>query len=92
MLQLTAKQVDFIKHLPDTDFWDNGVESSVWIDILCDDIGGQFAGKPMTVGAMISTLCEKNVGARTTERREGRKCTSFHLTELGKKIATKLGL
>lgn len=92
MLQLTAKQVDFIKHLPDTDFWDNGVESSVWIDILCDDIGGQFAGKPMTVGAMISTLCEKNVGARVTERRDGRKCTGFHLTELGKKIATKLGL
>ena len=92
MLQLTAKQVDFIKHLPDTDFWDNGVESSVWVDVLCDDIGGQFAGKPMTVGAMVSTLCEKNIGARTTERREGRKCTGFYLTELGKKIATKLGL
>lgn len=92
ILQLTAKQVDFIRHLPDTDFWDNGVESSVWVDVLCDDIGGQFAGKPMTVGAMISTLCEKNIGARTKERREGRKCTGFSLTELGKKIATKLGL
>lgn len=89
---LTAKQVDFIKHLPDTCFWENGLDSCIWVDCLCDDIGGQFAEKPMTVGAMISTLCEKGLGSRGSEKRNGRKCTSFKLTELGKKVAAGLGL
>ena len=89
---LTAKQVDFIKHLPDTCFWENGLDSCIWVDCLCDDIGGQFKGKPMTVGAMISTLCEKGLGSRGSEKRNGRKCTSFELPELGKKVAAGLGL
>jgi DNA-binding MarR family transcriptional regulator len=89
---LTPKQVDFIKHLPDTSFWENGVQSEIWIDCLCDEIGGQFAARPMTVGAMISTLCEKGLGMRATNRRENRKCVSFQLTELGQKIAKNLGL
>ncbi len=89
---LTAKQADFIRHLPDTCFWENGLDSCVWVDCLCDDIGGQFSGKPMTVGAMISTLCEKGLGSRCSEKRDGRKCTTFELTELGKKVAAGLGL
>lgn len=89
---LTAKQVDFIRHLPDTCFWENGLDSCIWVDCLCDDIGGQFAGKPMTVGAMISTICEKGLGLRGVEKRDGRKCTTFELTELGKKVAAGLGL
>lgn len=89
---LTAKQVDFIKHLPDTYFWEDGLDSTIWVDCLCDDIQGQFAGKPMTVGAMISTLCEKGLGQRAAERKNGRKCTSFALTELGKRVAAELGL
>ena len=91
-ITLTAKQVDFFKHLPDTDFWENGVDSIIWTDSLCDEIGGQFASKPMTVGAMISTICEKGLGSRVMDCRDGRKCTQFALTELGKKIATALGL
>lgn len=89
---LTTKQVDFIRHLPDTCFWENGLDSCIWVDCLCDDIGGQFAGKPMTVGAMISTICEKGLGRRGVEKRDGRKCTTFELTELGKKVAAGLGL
>lgn len=89
---LTAKQADFIRHLPDTCFWENGLDSCIWVDCLCDDIGGQFAGKPMTVGAMISTICEKGLGRRGVEKRDGRKCTTFELTELGKKVAEGLGL
>ena len=91
-ISLTEKQVDFINHLPDTNFWEHGLDSCIWVDCLCDDIGGQFANKPMTVGAMISTLCEKGLGVRTKERMNGRKCTSFELTELGKKVAKELGL
>lgn len=89
---LTAKQVDFIKHLPDTDFWEHGVDSEIWVDCLCDDIGGQFEGKPMTVGAMISTLCEKGLGLRAKAKINNRKATAFRLTELGKQVAQKLGL
>jgi hypothetical protein len=89
---LTDKQVDFIRHLPDTCFWEYGIESSIWVDALCDEIGGQFAGKPMTVGAMISTICEKGLGKRGKDRINGRKCTSFALSELGKMVAKDLGL
>lgn len=89
---LTAKQMDFIKHLPDTDFWENGIDSKIWVDCLCDDIKGQFEGKPMTVGAMISTLCEKGLGLRAKEKINNRKTTSFCLTEKGKLVAQSLGL
>jgi hypothetical protein len=89
---LTEKQLDFLKHLPDTCFWEDGTKSEVWIDCLCDEIGGQFKGKPMTVGAMISTLCEKGLGYRCKNRVNNRKCTSFGLTELGRLVAEDLGL
>ena len=89
---LTAKQVDFIRHLPDTNFWENGLDSAVWTDVLADEIGGQFAGKPMTTGAMISTLCEKGLGTRTKEKVNNRTATSFELTNLGKMVAAELGL
>lgn len=87
---LTAKQADFIRHLPDTCFWENGLDSCIWVDCLCDDIGGQFAGKPMTVGAMISTICEKGLGRRGVEKRDGRKCTTFELTTEGKLVVGAL--
>lgn len=89
---LTAKQIDFIRRLPDTNFWENGLDSCVWVDCLCDEIGGQFAGKPMTVGAMISTLCEKGLGTRTKQKVNNHKATAFQLTEKGKLVAQALGL
>ena len=89
---LTDKQVDFIRHLPDTCFWEHGLDSAIWVDCLCDEIGGQFSGKPMTVGAMISTICEKGLGVRGKDKVNGRKCTSFRLTALGKLVAKDLGL
>ena len=46
----------------------------------------------MTVGAMISTLCEKGLGIRGKEKMNGRKATFFELTEMGKKVAGDLGL
>lgn len=89
---LTTKQVAFMMHLSDSCFWERGLQSSLWVDVLCDEIGGEFAGKPMTVGAMISTLCEKGIGRRFKERINNRKCTCFELTELGQKVAEQLGL
>ena len=89
---LTAKQVDFLRHLPDSDFWENGLNSEIWVDCLCDEIGGQFSNKPMTVGAMISTLCEKKLGVRCRQKVNGRMATSFKLTDLGKMVVSELGI
>lgn len=91
-ITLTAKQVDFIRHLPDTCFWERGLDSALWTDVLADEIGGQFEGKPMTVGAMISTICEKGLANRATDRINGRKATFMVLTDLGKNVAAELGL
>lgn len=89
---LTAKQADFMRHLPDTHFWENGLDSCIWVDCLCDDIGGQFKNKPMTVGAMISTICEKGLGKRGRDESRKGKPTVFELTELGKAVAAELGV
>lgn len=95
---LTAKQVDFILHLSDSTFWENGLDSILWCDVLVDEIGGQFAEKPMTIGAMISTLCEKGLATRTKDKMmdqttgRSRKGTTFQLTIKGKLIAAKVGL
>ena len=89
---LTEKQVDFIKHVPDTCFYEHGLESTMWVDVLADEIGGQFAGKPMTVGAMISTLREKEVIYVAVDKVNGKKSKFFGFTEIGQKIAAELGL
>lgn len=94
---LTTKQVDFLLDLKQTDQW-NGFDTMLWTDVICDEIEGQFAGKPMTVGAMISTLCEKGLAERgkgdftdpVTNRT--RKSTYMAFTGLGQKIAEELGL
>ena len=89
---LTEKQVDFFHHMQDTCFWENGLDSTLWIDVLCDEIGGQFENKPMTVGAIISTLREKNLLIVGIQRVNGRKAKFFELTDLGKEVAADLGL
>lgn len=97
-ITLTAKQVDFVLHLSDSAFWEKGLDSVLWCDVLCDEIKGQFEGKPMTIGAMVSTLCEKGLATRTKDRitdmttGKSRKSTTFQLTEKGKEIAKELGL
>ena len=89
---LTSKQVDFIKHIPDTCFYENGLDSTPWCDVLADEIGGQFEDKPMTVGAMISTLREKGIIYVGADRINGKKAKYFGFTEVGKKVAADLGL
>ena len=89
---ITAKQADFIKHLPDSSFWGNGLDSALWCDILADEIGGQFAGKPMAVGAMISTLREKGLVSVGKDLDRKGKPKFMVLTEIGKQVAKELGL
>ena len=91
-LILTPKQVEFLKHLSDSTFWQHGLQSTLWIDILCDEITGQFEGKPMAVGAMISTLREKGILAVALGRLENKKAKYVELTDFGQRVATELGL
>lgn len=91
-VRLTEKQVDFIKHMSDTCFWEHGLDSTPWIDILAEEIGGQFANNPYLVGAMVSTLREKGLISVGADKVNGRKCKFFALTEVGKEVAKELGL
>lgn len=89
-ITLTEKQVKFLKLLPNDDFFENGLESALWIDVLCDTVSSEF--NPMAVGAMISTLREKYLISIGIQRVNGKKCKFFKFTELGKEIAKELGL
>lgn len=97
VVTLTAKQADFLRELETTESALGNFLAGWWTDCICDEIGGQFAGKPMAVGAMISTLCEKGLGTRSKEQREtakGRtkKVTSFCLTDKGREVWAAMGL
>lgn len=87
---LTEKQVKFLRLLPNDDFFENGLESTLWIDVLCDTLAGEF--NPMALGAMVSTLREKDLIYVAEERVNGRKCKYFGFTEDGKQVARELGL
>lgn len=91
-LRLTSKQVDFIKHIPDTSFYEDGLDSVLWCDCLCDEIGGQFKGNPFLCGAMISTLREKGLVTVTRDTSREGKPKAMAFTEIGKKVAKELGL
>lgn len=86
ILTLTRKQVNFIEEFVKTSFWEHGLDSSLWVDVLVDEIGGEFAGKPMTVGAMISTLREKGLINVGVAKVNGRKSKYFVLTKLGQEV------
>jgi hypothetical protein len=88
IVTLTAKQVDFLKSLPGTSFWEDGIDSILWCDCIAQDIDWN----PMSVGAMISTLREKNliVVARDDSRQGKPKAMTF--TDMGKQVAKELGL
>ena len=85
---ITAKQVEFLKLLPTSNWWEDGVDSTIWCDCIAEDIDWN----PMSVGAMISTLREKGlVEVRRDMERKG-KPKYMQLTVLGKEFADKLGL
>lgn len=87
---LTEKQVKFIKLLPRDDFYERGLDSELWIDVLCDTLADEF--NPMALGAMVSTLREKHLISVGVQKVNGKKCKFFGFTELGKRVASELGL
>lgn len=89
-ITLTEKQVKFLRLLPNDDFYEQGLDSHLWIDVLCDTLAGEF--NPMALGAMVSTLREKHLIAVGAQKVNGKKCKFFGFTELGKRVASELGL
>ena len=89
-LTLTKKQVTFITAITKDDFYEHGLDSTLWIDCLCDTVADIF--NPMAVGAMVSTLREKELIYVDVDRINGKKCKFFGFTPLGKRIAKELGL
>ena len=89
-ITLTAKQVAFIKRMPEDDFYEHGLDSTLWIDVFCDTVADQF--NPMAVGAMVSTLREKNIFFTSEQKVNGKKSKYIGFTEFGKVVAKALGL
>ena len=93
---LTEKHMVFLKNLPKCSFWDHGLDSSVWVFDVRDTLA--MAGMVgMTVGAMISTLCEKGLlrvmlGEVENMNGRARREKYVELTETGKKVAEVLGV
>lgn len=93
---LTEKHVTFLKNLPKCCFWDDGLDSGVWVFDVRDTLA-QMGMAGMTVGAMISTLREKGllrVMLGDVENMNGRTRREkyIELTETGKKVAEALGV
>lgn len=90
-LDLTEKQIFFLDNMRKDDFYEHGLDSTLWIDILVDTLSN-LGMNPMTTGAMISTLREKGLISIGKEQREKRRLKVFNLTELGKEAMVKYGL
>jgi hypothetical protein len=87
---LTTKQVRFLQRMSEDCFFENGVDSKLWIDVYCETVADEF--NPMAVGAMVSTLREKGLISVAQDRVNGKKCKWMMFTETGKQVAKELGL
>ena len=90
-LDLTEKQVFFLDNMRSDDFYEHGLDSALWIDILTETLS-DLGMNPMTTGAMISTLREKGLISVGKSQREKKHFKAFNLTELGKEAMVKYGL
>lgn len=93
---LTEKHVMFFTSLPKCSFWDDGLDSSVWIFDVRETLA-QAGMMGMTVGAMISTLREKGLlrvmlGEVNSVNGRTRREKYMELTETGKKVVEALGV
>lgn len=89
-LTLTDKQVDFLKRLPALSEWQDG-KGAISVSCLSNEIGGQFQGRPMAIGAMITTLQNKNVLSTWKDRnQDGTEIRFIRLQEFGLKVLNEL--
>lgn len=87
---LTQKQVDFLNRIPAAEEFVQGAESTFYTDLYCDTVADIM--NAMVVGAIISTLREKDLIYIGQGKVNGKKCKYFGFTDLGKAIIKELGL
>lgn len=92
---ITDLQRKFLDLMRNDSFYDNGVDSSLWVPILADTLEGYGMNKMIT-GAMVSTLREKgmltvDVGRAQGEDKGLRKMKVITLTDLGKEVMKREG-
>lgn len=87
---LTQKQVDFLNRIPTSDEFVQGEDSTFYTDLYCDTVADLM--NAMVVGAIISTLREKDLIFIGQGKVNGKKCKYFGFTDLGKAIIKELGL
>ena len=94
VVTLTTKQANFLYELTHTRQYNDSDEynDGIWCDILMDEIGGEFAGRPMTAGAIVSTLKEKGIFETGVERVNGHKAKYIKITSLGHKVLVDMAL
>lgn len=90
-LDLTEKQIFFLDNMRKDEFYECGLDSALWIDVLTDTLS-RLGMNPMTTGAMVSTLREKGIINVGETQREKKHIKFFKLTELGKEAMVKYGL
>lgn len=87
---LTTNQVAFLNKIPASDEFVQGADSTFYTDLYCDTVADIM--NAMVVGAMVSTLREKDLIYVGQGKVNGKKCKFFGFTELGKAIIKELGL
>ena len=87
---LTQKQVDILNRSPAAEEFVQGAESTFYTDLYCDTVADIMNAR--VVGAIISTLREKNLIYIGQGKVNGKKCKYFGFTDLGKAIIKELGL
>lgn len=87
---LTTNQVAFLNKIPTSDEFVQGADSTFYTDLYCDTVADIM--NAMVVGAMVSTLREKDLIYVGQGKVNGKKCKFFGFTELGKAIIKELGL
>lgn len=90
-ITLTEKQKVFFENIPNDQYYDgHGEDAELWTDAYCDTLAGVM--NAMVVGAIISTLREKDLIYIGQSKVNGKKCKFFGLTDLGKAIFRDMGL
>jgi hypothetical protein len=87
---LTANQVAFLNRIPTAEEFVQGADSTFYTDLYCDAIADIM--NAMVVGAMVSTLREKDLIYVAQGKVNGKKCKFFGFTDLGKAILKEMGL
>lgn len=91
-VRLTPRQVVFLRTMPCDDFYENGVDSVLWVDVFLETLQAKADMGAMVAGAMVSTLNEKNLISVGKERKEGKTVAFFSLTDKGKEVMQGLGI